>query len=449
MEKSNPPRILIGGTNSGCGKTTITCALLSALVKRGLDASSFKCGPDYIDPMFHSKIIGTESYNLDSFFYTQDVLKQLLCENSKEISVIEGVMGFFDGMSVNSMENSSYTVAKTTGTPVILVVNCKGMAYSILPMIEGFVNHKTDFILAGVILNNIAATTYESIKKLGESYFSNRVKFLGYMPKLPADLVIESRHLGLVTADEIVDIKSKLASLGEIAEQTIEIDNIIKIARTSESLNYTPLEYKKVCGQINIGVALDNAFCFYYKDNLKLLEKMGANLIYFSPVSDEKVPDNINGLYLGGGYPELYLEKLEANVTMRESIYKFLQDKKPCIAECGGFMYLTQMIDDKKMVAWLDGTCHNTKKLSRFGYASFTASKDCILMKDGESFKGHEFHYYDCTNNGEDFTAVKPNGKSWLCGHGTDHLYAGFSHISFYSNTKLVKDFLEKCSGQK
>ncbi|MFI3207412.1 MAG: cobyrinate a,c-diamide synthase, partial [Clostridia bacterium] len=337
--KKNAARILIAGTNSGCGKTTVTCALLSALKQRNLKVSSFKCGPDYIDPMFHGKAIGVSSSNLDLFFYDENTLKNLLAENSEEISVIEGVMGFYDGTSFSETKASSYHLAKTTETPVILTINCKGLAYSVLPIIEGFANHKKDYKLSGVILNNTTKSSYIMLKKTIEEYFAGEIKVFGYLPKLPEDLIIESRHLGLVTANEIENIKEKLQKLGELASEYIDIEKIIETANSANEICYEKIDIQKIC-DVNIAVALDNAFCFYYKDSLKLLEKLGANIKYFSPLKDTKLPKNIDGIYLGGGYPELYLKELSENETMKDSIKNFLEQNKPCIAECGGFLYL-------------------------------------------------------------------------------------------------------------
>ncbi|OOB77700.1 MAG: hypothetical protein BEN19_01495 [Epulopiscium sp. Nuni2H_MBin003] len=435
----NTPRILIAGTNSGCGKTTITCALLSILK----NASSFKCGPDYIDPMFHGKILGVPSSNLDPFFYDANTLKNLLAENAEGIAVIEGVMGFYDGMTIDDTAGSTYEVSKITNTPVILTINCRGMAYSVLPIIEGFLNHKKDYNLAGVILNNISSMTYPKIKNLIEQKLN--IKVFGYLEKLPEDLILESRHLGLVTANEIENIKKKLVRLGEIARKTIDIEEIIKVANCVPALNYTKLEVKPICKDTRIAVAYDKAFCFYYKDNLNILKKLGATLTYFSPLEDVQMPEDADGLYLGGGYPELYLEQLSKNVSMKESILKFLEDKKPVIAECGGFMYLTKQIQDYKMVGYIDANCELTQKLVRFGYATFTAKHDNLLCKKGECFKGHEFHYSNSTNNGTSYTAIKPSKIEWEAIIADENLYAGYPHISFYSNIDIVRNFIYRC----
>lgn len=445
MKNKSIPRIIIGGTNSGCGKTTVTCAVLSAILQKNMELSSFKCGPDYIDPMFHGKILSVPSSNLDPFFFSENTLKSVLAEHSHGLAVIEGVMGLFDGMSLGSTKGSTYDVAKITNSPVILTINCKGAAYSVLPIIEGFINHKNDYNLAGVILNNMTSHTFEAVKKLVEENLGNKVKMLGHLPKLPEDLVIESRHLGLVTANEIENIKEKLAKLGEFASKTIDIEKIIEIANTALKIEYEEIKTKAVCKNLNIAVAMDNAFCFYYKDNLALLEKLGATLKFFSPIKDKELPKNTNGIYLGGGYPELYLKELSENVSMKNSILKALNKRIPCIAECGGFMYLTEKIDDYEMLGFIKTKAQNTKKLSRFGYIEVFANEDNLLCKKGESFKGHEFHYFDALANGTSFTAHKPSGKTWQAAYAKENLYAGFPHISFLSNPKIAENFINKC----
>ncbi|MFI3169517.1 MAG: cobyrinate a,c-diamide synthase [Faecalibacterium sp.] len=445
--QSCAPRVLIAGSNSGCGKTTITCALLSALMQSGVQPASFKCGPDYIDPMFHSKIIGVPSYNLDPYFYQENTLKYLLAQHAGEISVMEGVMGLFDGMQMHSTDCSTYSVAKTTKTPVILTLNAKGMAYSILPMIEGFARHKSDYTLAGVILNQVTKGSYALLKPMIEQHFQGKIKVFGYLPRLPEELQFASRHLGLVTAGEVCDIQKKMAQLGEIARETLAVEEILAVANAAPALAYQPLAIHAVgdAKPVRIAVAQDNAFCFYYQDNLQLLQQLGAEIVPFSPLRDAALPSGVDGLYLGGGYPELYLPQLAQNEGMKASIHAFLTAQKPCVAECGGFMYLTQSIDDLPMVGFLPGQCHNTGKLSRFGYANFTAMQDSLLCAKGESFRGHEFHYYDCTHNGDAYLAQKQSGKQWQGVQAGDVIHAGFAHIPFYAAPILAVRFLEKC----
>lgn len=445
------PRVLFAGVSSGCGKTTVTCAVLQAFVNRGLKVHSYKCGPDYIDPMFHERIIGTRGSNLDLFFYSANTVRQLMAKDGDhtDIGVIEGVMGYYDGVGIKTMEKSSYEVAKTIGAPAVLVINCKGMAFSVTAVIRGFLATAEDSCIRGVILNNITESTYGLLKEAIEEQFGERIKVLGYMPNMK-DCMFESRHLGLITAAEIEDIKAKLNRLAAQAKQSVDLDGILALARES-----APLEYDDVtlpCADKEdgprIAVAMDKAFCFYYRDNLDMLRELGAKLIPFSPIEDEALPE-CDGLYLGGGYPELYLDQLTRNESMRASIKAALKDGLPCIAECGGFMYLTQAIENRRMVGFLPGTCENQGKLIRFGYVTLTAGRDNMLCKAGETIRAHEFHHYDAEFTGEDFTAVKSSGKSWNCIFANDSLYAGYPHLPFYSNPEFAGNFYQACLKHK
>ena len=449
MKKSEIPRIVIAGTNSGCGKTTITCAILQALVNQGLKIASFKCGPDYIDPMFHSNVIGTNSSNLDLFFCTSKQLKQLFIKHAEnaQFSVIEGVMGFYDGIALASTKSSTYDVACSINSPVVLVINCQGMSYSVLAVIKGFLEFKKKNKIAGVILNQCSKTTYEALKVAIEDEFSHQVKALGYFPKMKEENRFSSRYLGLVTADEIPQLREKMQLLASTAQECIDIKGLLSLGDNAESL-----EEKKALerglslkSKVRIAIAKDHAFCFYYQDNLQLLEELGAELVYFSPLKDRLLPENIQGLWLGGGYPELYAKQLSQNQSMKQDIKERLTMGLPCIAECGGFMYLNQAIDGYQMVGYLKGNCENKNKLVRFGYVTLTAINDHMLLKTGETIKGHEFHYYDCTHNGEAFLATKSNGVTYEQGVNQPYLYAGFAHLHFYSNPKVANRFIRAC----
>lgn len=449
MQK-NIPRVLVAGTGSGCGKTTVTCALLKALVNRKLIVSAFKCGPDYIDPMFHSKVIGTKSSNLDSFFFDENTLKSLLIQNvfCSDISVIEGVMGFYDGLNIESTKASTYEISEITKTPVILVIDAKGAAMSILAVIEGFLNFEKNNQICGVILNRCTKMTYNMLAKKIEKHFSGKIKPLGFLP-FDSDCAIKSRHLGLVTAEEIIDLKEKIDILAKTAEETINIDEIINIANNAVALDAEVQKIKKYDENIRLAVAKDEAFCFYYQDSLSILKSMGAEIVEFSPIFDKTLPENIHGIYLGGGYPELYKEKLSKNMEMKSSIRQALENKVPCIAECGGFMYLTEFIEDCPMVGFIKGRCFNNKKLTRFGYVTLEAKKDNMLSRAGDKIFAHEFHYYDAESNGDDYKAEKISGKSWDCVHATDYLYAGFPHFHFAANTKFAENFYKACLKEK
>lgn len=446
MVRQKAPRVLIAGTSSGCGKTTVTCAVLQALVDRGLRVGAFKCGPDYIDPMFHSRIIGAKSANLDLFFFGKNTAGYLLAKNSADcdVSVIEGVMGYYDGMSLTTTESSSRQVARMTDTPAILVVNAKGASLSVLAAIHGFLSFVPESGIRGVILNQCSAMTYAALAGAITERFGGQVKLLGYLPKMP-DCALESRHLGLVTAAEVTDLKEKLARLAAQAEQTIDLDALLELARSAEALQYEPVTLPRYESPVRIAVARDNAFCFYYEDSLQALQDMGAELVAFSPLADECLPEKIHGLYLGGGYPELYAEALSRNTAMRKCIRAALKNGLPCIAECGGFMYLTEKIGEWPMVGALPGNCFDTGRLTRFGYVTLTAHADNLLCRAGESIRGHEFHHWDATESGDAFTATKANGKSWECVTATDRLYAGYPHFHFYANPEFAKNFYETC----
>jgi len=444
------PRIMISATSSGSGKTLVTCGLLQALVNRGMKVGAFKCGPDYIDPMFHTKVIGAKSKNLDCYFTDEDTTRYLFARTAREvdISVMEGVMGFYDGLSAASSQASSYEISKITNTPVILVVNCKGMSVSIIPIILGFLTYKKDSHIDGVILNQISERLFVEIKKKIEEELS--IKVFGYVPYVK-ELVIESRHLGLVLPEEVWDYHRKLSELAKVLEQTLELDEILNLACNTSDLFYQSVILPRVKGKPRIAVAKDDAFCFYYEDNLQILKDMGGELIEFSPLNDNHLPEDIHGILLGGGYPELLSKQLSENITMRESIKAALQDGMPCIAECGGFMYLHRSMEDMhghkhEMVGVIEGEVYKTNKLNRFGYIELSSNCDQILLKKEECIRGHEFHYFESTSLGKSMKAQKPNRSiEWDCIHGSKSMMVGFPHLYYYSNPAAPYRFLLKC----
>lgn len=445
------PRLMLAAASSGSGKTTIACAILQALTRMGEHPVSFKCGPDYIDPMFHRQVLGIPSRNLDLFFSDEATAAYLLQKNSENFSLafIEGVMGYYDGIATTT-EASSWQLAKATQTPVVLVLNCKGMSVSIAAQLGGYLSYQPDSQIKGVILNQVSKSIYPEIKALIEQRYD--VAVCGYMPKM-SDCSLESRHLGLVTAEEIGDLQQRLEKLGEQAMQTIDLPLLLKIAAQAPALavpavqlpapNPTPLR---------IGVARDKAFSFYYADNLELLEQLGAQLVEFSPLHDPQLPDDLDGLLLGGGYPELYADTLSQNRTLMAQIKASLQNGLPCIAECGGFQYLCEQLEgaDSKsypMVGFLPGSSFRTPSLRRFGYVRLTAQKDNLLCKKGEGFAAHEFHYWDSQHCGNGCIAQKPYRRSsWECVVCDENFWAGYPHLYFYANVQMAKNFLNRCN---
>ena len=447
------PRILLGAAASGSGKTLITCGLLQALKNRKLQVTSFKCGPDYIDPMFHSRVIGTKSRNLDSFFADEDTVRYLLEKNARdcEISVIEGVMGYYDGLAGISPKASAYDVAKITKTPAVLIVNAKGMSLSAAAFIKGFVEYQEDSQIRGVILNQVSSMMYPRLKQIIEEELP--IKVYGYVPVVK-DCVLESRHLGLVMPEEIVDLQQKLMELAEILEKSVDIDGLLELAEHAEELpvQESPVAYH-TGRKIRLALAKDEAFCFFYQDNLELLEEMGAELVPFSPIHDKKLPEHIDGMLFHGGYPELYAKKLSENKEMLAAVCAAVQTGIPYMAECGGFMYLHQEMEDMEGHSWpmagvIHGKSWRTPRLTRFGY---------ITLEDGTCFgehvgaiRAHEFHYFDSDRCGEAYTAKKPlSSRSWKCIHSDGQGMSGFPHMYYYSNLRVPEQFLRACEERK
>ena len=465
-------RFMIAAPKSGSGKTMITCALLQLLKDSGKNVSSYKCGPDYIDPMFHKKVLGVPSKNLDTFFTDEKTTVQLFLDKRADgdFAVLEGVMGLYDGLGGIYEQGSSYHLAKVTQTPIILVVDAKGMGKSVLALIAGFLQYDTQHLIKGVLLNRMSKGYYDIIKPLIEKALS--VKVVGYFSE-QKDIRLESRHLGLVMPDELSDIKKQLNETADRLKKTIDMDLFMDMAAEADEIgdsgnadiyneknigncDQNEFSQNKAINTVNIAVAMDEAFCFYYEDNLRLLEKCGAKLQYFSPLHDTKLPKDCDAMLLGGGYPELYTKELSENVSMRESIKKAFRAGLPTVAECGGFMYLHTYIhniceEDADaqnyvfgMTGALDSECHFKGKLVRFGYIEL-AEKHSNFLPPNEKIKAHEFHYYDSTDNGADCIATKPaTGRSYDCVISHDNYWLGFPHLYYPSNPHFAESLVRK-----
>lgn len=444
-------RFLLTAPSSGSGKTMITCGILQALMRKGIRLASFKCGPDYIDPMFHSRVIGSRSRNLDTFFAGRDTVRWLLEENSKDcdLAVLEGVMGYYDGIGGTTVRASAWDVADATDTPAVFIVNCKGMSVSVVPYIKGFLEYKENSHIKGVILNRVSPMLYPRLKGLIES--SLPVKVAGYVPELK-DCALESRHLGLVLPEEIPDLRRQLDILADTMEKTIDWDTLFRIAGHVSRIKAKEPEIPMPSlegAKIRVGVARDEAFCFFYEDNFRVLRKMGVEPVWFSPIHDEKLPEDIQGLMFHGGYPELYAKELSENTGMRRAVREKIQGGMPCMAECGGFMYLHKSMEDMEgtfyeMAGVIPGTVVKKDKLGRFGY--ITLEGGMVFGKDTGPIPAHEFHYFDSDCCGESFTARKPeSSRSWKCIHSEKNLFAGYPHLYFYGNPVVPLAFTEAC----
>ena len=440
------PRLLFAAPRSGSGKTTVVCAVLRALLNRKQRVTAFKSGPDYIDPMFHSKVIGAKSLNLDLFLTGPENVKRLLAKNSKDsgVAILEGAMGFYDGMG-KTAEASAYDLARTVKAPVVLIINGKGAALSLAALVKGFKDFRGDSNIQGVILNNVKKMTYLFYKDVIEK--ETGVKVCGYFPHLP-ECNLESRHLGLVTAGEIGTLERIVARLAEQAEESIDLEKLMALAQTAEPLEYEPLDIAPL-GKVKIAVAQDKAFCFYYQDSLDLLAMLGAEIIPFSPLQDSALPE-CDGVFLGGGYPELYAKQLSENTALLTELREKLAAGLPCYAECGGFMYLMEGYrDDGIVYPWagaVKGHCWMTDRLVRFGYVNMTANTDNVLCKAGDSIHAHEFHYSDSDQNGTSFTVQKA-GKTlaWPAAQANGTLYAGYPHLHLWGNIGFAENFVKAC----
>lgn len=490
----NIPGIMIAAPGSGSGKTSVSCALMEAFRSRKMDVRACKCGPDYIDPMFHREVLGVDSRNLDLFFSGEEGIKEEYTRHGAgaDIVVTEGVMGFYDGIALDTDRGSSYDVARVLGLPVILVIPCRGAALSIAAFIRGMTDFRPDADVRGVILNRVSKMLYPRLKEMLERELSKMgcdISILGYIPEDDA-FCLESRHLGLVTPAELKDIRTKTKRAGEIVSECVELDRILSVAKEAArgqaaavpdmagadndgkddmnggckaaSSSEKEKMKKRTDRPVRIAMAQDEAFCFYYRANLELLEEMGCELVPFSPLKDESLPEGVRGLLLGGGYPELYAGRLCANRRLLKEIRECLGEDMPCIAECGGFMYLHERMQDKEgrtypMAGVIRGTAYPTGRLVRFGYVDVTANErmasadmgtpdDGSYLLPGESIRAHEFHYWDSTDSGGDCTAVKPGGmRKWECIHMRGNLFAGYPHLYLPSNREFARRYVCRC----
>lgn len=460
------PRIMLAAPKSGSGKTLLTCGLLEVLRRRGLNPIACKCGPDYIDPMFHRYVLGIPGRNLDSFFLPTEGVRKVLVDAVREeqarIAVLEGVMGYYDGLGGTETSASSWEIAEITDTPAILVLDCKGASLSAAAMASGFLHFRKKSHIAGVILNRVSSMYYERLAAAVEE--ASGLPVLGYLPE-SEEYRMESRHLGLFLPGEIDRLRERIGRLADQMEKSIAVERVLEVAgmlplrienkekekaenesMEAESIAKFPAcQEQKVTSRVRIGVARDEAFCFYYQENFRLLEQMGAELVYFSPLRDKKIPDRVDGLLFGGGYPENYARELAKNAAMRESIRRSIAAGMPFLAECGGFLYLHRTLEGSDGKHWeMAGVypfdAYRTNRLRRFGYVR-------LLTSSGQEIHGHEFHYWESEDPGTDWEAVKPTGnRSWRCIHEKGGQIGGFPHLYYASCPDFLRKWLDVCA---
>lgn len=460
------PRIMLAAPKSGSGKTLLTCGLLEVLRRRGLNPIACKCGPDYIDPMFHRYVLGIPGRNLDSFFLPTEGVREVLVDAVREeqagIAVLEGVMGYYDGLGGTETSASSWEIAEITDTPAILVLDCKGASLSAAAMASGFLHFRKKSHIAGVILNRVSSMYYERLAAAVEE--ASGLPVLGYLPE-SEEYRMESRHLGLFLPGEIDRLRERIGRLADQMEKSIAVERVLEVAgmlplrienkekekAENESMGaesiakFPACQEQKVTSRVRIGVARDEAFCFYYQENFRLLEQMGAELVYFSPLRDKKIPDRVDGLLFGGGYPENYARELAKNAAMRESIRRSIVAGMPFLAECGGFLYLHRTLEGSDGKHWeMAGVypfdAYRTNRLRRFGYVR-------LLTSSGQEIHGHEFHYWESEDPGTDWEAVKPTGnRSWRCIHEKGGQIGGFPHLYYASCPDFLRKWLDVCA---
>ena len=436
-------QFLLAAPRSGSGKTTMTCALLMALKRRGCAPCAFKSGPDYIDPMFHRAVLGVESRSLDLFFSAPETVRALYAKGAAGhgAAVCEGAMGFYDGLGGVSDRASTWHLADTLGLPVLLVVEPKGQSLTLAAELKGLVNFRTPSHIAGILLNNCTARMHALLAPMLEK--ETGLPVLGFLPKLP-EAVIGSRHLGLYTAAEVENLQQKLALLADAVEEHIDWPRLLALCEKEPPA--LPARAETPPARVRIAVAQDEAFCFTYAETLEAFRDAGAEVVFFSPLRDTALPENIGGLYLPGGYPELHARELSENTSLLREIKQKIESGLPTAAECGGFLYLGQSLTDAEGQSWpmagvLPGEAKDAGRLVRFGYAALSADSDSMLFRAGESFPIHEFHHWDSTANGTALAAKKPvGGAAWRCGFIDEHFYAGFPHL-YWAGTPLPQRF--------
>ena len=446
MKGKKKPAILIAATQSGAGKTTVTLGLLSALIKKGLTVQPFKCGPDFIDPTLHRLATGKSSRNLDLWMMGEKAVRRTFSNTgTADISVIEGVMGMFDGG-----KGSAASLSKSLDVPIILILDVRSAAESMAAVLKGFEVLDPDVAPRGVILNRVGSPRHLAlVKEAIEKHCSSEI--LGYLPR-DLNFEIPSRHLGLLMGEEEPVSGEALSDLAATLASHVDLDRILEIADESRRIAETnQAAADKTPLTVRIGVARDRAFCFYYDDTFDYLREAGAEPVFFSPLLDEKLPDGIDGLYLGGGYPELFAHKLSKNTGMKQAVHDWAEEGKPLYAECGGFMYLTQGIVDSEdfhpMAGIFPVRARMKKTRASLGYREISLKKECLLGPAGTVLRGHEFHYSDIDRMPDSVERIYQVNNDTEEGYSYKNVLGGYIHLHFGSCPEAIETFVQACQG--
>lgn len=450
MKKLERPRIVLAGVSSGVGKTTIVTGLVALLHSKGFTVQPFKVGPDYIDPGFHAKAAGRDSYNLDTWLVPEERLASTFAalSDGADISIIEGVMGLYDGGSQGV--SSTAQIAKILRAPVVLVVNCQSIGTSAAAIALGYKLYDPALHLAGVILNKLGSDKHESM--IREAMAEVEIPVLGALHR-DAELKTPERHLGLTPVTEI-ETKDLISHMAEDAGRWLDVDALLTIANDAPPLEIMEETHDKKTKTVKIGVAQDPAFTFYYPTSLLALEKRGAELVPFSPMHDKEIPD-VDGLVFGGGFPEMFLKELAGNESMKASIRRAAGLGMPIYAECGGLMYLCRQIagfdqDRYDMTGLVPAVCRMQKKLQRVGYVTATALRPSIVAEAGDTLRGHEFHFSTLEVEEDPFPwAYDLQGtrqtEAHKEGYAADHVVASYLHMNFDGNPKAADRLIAMC----
>ncbi|MEG0508708.1 MAG: cobyrinate a,c-diamide synthase [Eubacterium sp.] len=441
---------MLAGVSSNVGKTTVTMGILSAFCKRGVDVVPFKTGPDYIDPMFHTFVTGKKSTNLDTWMIDAESIRTLFFNKLKNnsLGIMEGVMGLYDGHGADSDVGSSAYLSKIVKAPVFLIIDGRGMSKSAAAMVKGYAEFDSETRIAGVIINKVSSEShYLLLKEMIERFAG--VPCVGYFPNCP-DIVMNSRHLGLIPVDELQGLKEQVDKAAALAEAHIDLDQMLALSevKTIPPIKEDPFEvYADRYSDITLGYANDKAFNFYYEDNFNALRKLGVKLVPISPMEDSSINSKIDGLYMGGGFPEIFAKELEANQTFRVSLKNALEGGLPCFAECGGLMYLTKKIKQldgvcTEAVGFFDAATQMTKRLQRFGYIEI----DMCINYENIHIRGHEFHHSVVEEETPLYKIyeITKSKRKWMCGYTKNNTLAGYPHIHFYSNPQFLLTLLSK-----